>query len=70
MPREIAFGGLFFPSLLLVFIISLGVHAGFDWLAERYGWYARVWHPSLLRVAVFVCIFGVLGLLAMHGGWE
>lgn len=63
MPREIALGDALVPSLLLVFIGSMLLLWGLDWLAGRYGLYRHVWHPSLVRIAAFVCVFGSLGLL-------
>lgn len=69
MLREIAVGGLFFPALLLLFILSLALHTILDGVAARYGWYRHLWYPALFRVSVFVCIFSVLGFLLLHGGW-
>lgn len=66
MPREIAFFDAFAPGLLLVFALSLLLQWGVDWLVGRYGLYRHVWHPPLFRIALFVCIFGGLGLLAMQ----
>lgn len=65
MPRELALAGVLVPSLLPVFVFSLLLLWVLDWLAGRYGWYRHVWHPSLFRLAVFVCLFGAFGLLAM-----
>ena len=31
-------------------------------ILARRGFYAQVWHPSLFRFSVFVCMFGALGL--------
>ncbi|HEX7338458.1 MAG TPA: DUF1656 domain-containing protein [Rhodanobacteraceae bacterium] len=67
MPRELSVGGMFMPSLLLVFVVALGLLALLDWVAGRYGWYRHVWHPALFRLAVFVGVFAALGLAAMRG---
>lgn len=66
MPREIPILDALVPSLLLVFIGSLGLAWVLDRLCGRLGLYRHVWHPPLFRLAVFICIFGSLGLLAMH----
>lgn len=66
MPREVALFGILMPGLLLVFVASLLLSGLLDWLAGRYGLYRHVWHPALFRVALFVCIFGGLGLWLMR----
>lgn len=66
MPRELAIFGALVPSLLLVFVFSLLLLWLLDWVGGRFGWYRHVWHPALFRLALFVCIFGGLGLLMMH----
>ncbi|HMH68623.1 MAG TPA: DUF1656 domain-containing protein [Pinirhizobacter sp.] len=63
MPREIALGDALVPSLLLVFVGSMLLLWALDWLAGRYGLYRHVWHPSLFRIAAFVCVFGSIALL-------
>lgn len=64
MPREIAMAGANAPSILLLYLGCLLVHWLIDTLAGHYDWYRFVWHPSLFRVALFVCLFGALGLVA------
>jgi hypothetical protein len=66
MPRELAFLDALVPGLLLVFLASLLLQWGLDWLVGRYGFYRHVWHPPLVRLALFVCLFGGLGLWAMR----
>lgn len=66
MPRELAIFGLLVPTLLMVFIFSMGLLWLVDWAAGRYGWYRHVWHPALFRLALFACVFGGLGLLMMR----
>lgn len=62
MPREIAVFGLLMPTLLPLFIGSILLQWGLDTLLARLGLYAHVWHPALLRISLFVCLFGVFGL--------
>lgn len=63
MAREIAVFGILMPSLLPVFVLSLLIHVGVDWLCGHFGVYRHVWHKSLFRLCLLVCIFGVLALL-------
>lgn len=63
MPREIAFGDALIPGLLVWFVISLGLLLLIDVVIGRFGLYRFVWHPSLFRIALFVCIFGSFALL-------
>ncbi|RDS86231.1 DUF1656 domain-containing protein [Dyella psychrodurans] len=63
MPREIAFGDALIPGLLVWFVVSLGLLLLIDVVIGRFGLYRFVWHPSLFRIALFVCIFGSLALL-------
>ena len=64
MLREInVFGGLA-PSLLLYFLTAIGVFLLLDrGVASPLGLYRFVWHPPLVRLALFVCLFAALFLL-------
>ncbi len=66
MPGEISLFGVLVPGLLLVFVLSLLLQWGVDWVIGRFGLYRYVWHPSLFRIALFACIFGGIGLLSMR----
>lgn len=66
MPREVSVLGALVPSLLLVLLLSFLLQWGVDHVIGRFGLYRHVWNPPLLRLAVFVCIFGGLGLLALN----
>ena len=63
MLREInLFGGLA-PSLLLYFLAAIGLFLLLDrGLATPFGLYRLVWHPALVRLALFVCVFAGLVL--------
>lgn len=63
MPREIAIFGMLMPSLLIVFLASVLIHIGVDWLCGHLGVYRHVWHRSLFRLCLLVCIFGLLSIL-------
>ena len=66
MPREIAMFDALVPSLFLVFLLSVAVHAALDKVLGWWGVYRFVWHPPLFRFSCFVCIFGVGGLLVLR----
>jgi hypothetical protein len=66
MPREIEFYGVLMPGLLPVFLLSLLAMVGLDLVIGRLGLYRRLWHPSLFRFALFVCLFGAAGLLLIR----
>jgi len=66
MPREVAFHGVLMPGLVPVLIISLVLMVLIDMVAGRLGLYRHVWHPSLFRFALFVCLFGAAGLLLLR----
>jgi hypothetical protein len=63
MPREIVLSGILFPSLLVVFVAAAALTWLLDGLAARVGLYRVLWHPPLVRLALFVCLFGGGGLL-------
>jgi hypothetical protein len=64
MLREIdLFGGLT-PSLLLYFLAAVVLFLVIDRLLSPLGFYRLVWHPPLVRLALFVCLFAGLVLLA------
>lgn len=63
MPREISLFGILLPSLLVVFLLSAAIHVGIDWLCGHLGVYRHVWHRSLFRLSLLVCIFGAVALL-------
>ncbi len=65
MPREFTLLDALVPTLLLAFLISIALQAVLDKIFGRLGLYRYVWHPPLFRVSFFVCIFGILGLLAL-----
>lgn len=66
MPPEIEFYGVLLPSLLPVFLLSLAAMVVLDLAIGRAGLYRRLWHPSLFRFALFVCLFGAAGLVLIR----
>ena len=66
MPHEISIGGALMPGLVAVFLGCLLLMWLLDTAIGRLGLYRYVLHPSLVRLALFVCLFGAAGLLLIH----
>jgi len=62
MPREIAFHGVYMPTMTLMFLVALGVGWALDRLFSSLDVYRFFWHPALLRLSLFVCLFGAMAL--------
>lgn len=62
MLREWQIFGIFFPTLLLLFILAALACWVLDGILARMGFYHLVWHASLFRICLFVCVFSALGL--------
>ncbi|CAB3690863.1 Protein AaeX [Paraburkholderia sediminicola] len=62
MPRDIAVFDAYVPAIVLLFVAG----AVLTWMLDRViaytGLYRVVWHPSLFRASLLVCVCGVLGL--------
>ena len=63
MLREISLFGAGVPSLLLYFVAAVLLFLLLDQAAKSLGFYRLVWHPPLVRLALFVCLFSSLVLL-------
>ena len=62
MLREISLFGAGVPSLLLYFVAAVVLFLLLDQVAKSLGFYRLVWHPPLVRLALFVCLFSSLVL--------
>lgn len=60
MPREIDFFGVLLPGVLPVFLLSGLLQLGLDAVLSHIGAYRGSWHPALVRLCMFVCIFSAL----------
>jgi len=60
MPRDINFFGVLLPGILPLFLMTLLLQVVIDSALNRIGAYRRSWHPALVRVCLFVCIFSSL----------
>lgn len=65
MPLEISIAGALLPGLLLVFIGCLLLMWLLDTVIGRLGLYRYALHPPLVRLSLFVCLFGAAGLLLL-----
>ena len=66
MPREVALFGLYLPSLTLLFLLTLPPAWALDRLFAWRGLYRHAWHPTLLRVSLFTCLYCALALTIYH----
>ena len=62
MLRDIVLFGALAPSLLFYFLASIALFLVVDRIASPLGFYRLVWHPPLVRLALFVCLFSGLVL--------
>ncbi len=62
MPHDITLFGAYVPVLLALFFGGIVLSWALDRVLAYFSFYRLVWHPSLFRVCLFVCIFGALGL--------
>ena len=62
MPRETAFHGVYMPTMTLMFLFALGLAWGLDRFIASHDGYRFFWHPALLRLSLFVCLFGAMAL--------
>ena len=66
MPREIVLHGVYMPSLTLLFLMAFLLGWGLDRLFAWCGLYRHAWHPALLRVSLFTCLYCALALTIYH----
>jgi len=60
LPREVDFFGVLLPGVLPVFLFSALLQLGLDAVLSYIGAYRNSWHPALVRLCMFVCIFSAL----------
>ncbi len=63
MLRETSLFGALVPSLLLYFLASIVLFLVADRLLRLVSFYSLVWHPPLVRLAMFVCCISALVFL-------
>jgi hypothetical protein len=62
MPRELALGGIYVPTLLILFLAAAAAYLVIDWLLARVGAYRWVWHLDLFRLCLFSILFAAAGI--------
>jgi hypothetical protein len=62
MPLEFALPDAYVPTILLLFIAGAVATWLIDRLLATTGLYRVVWHPSLFRAAMLICVCSGLGL--------
>jgi hypothetical protein len=62
MLAEVPLFGALAPSLLLHFLLAVGLFVPIDRLMARGGFYRLVWHAALARFGAFLCLFSGLAL--------
>ncbi|WP_213875225.1 DUF1656 domain-containing protein [Pseudomonas sp. dw_358] len=62
MPREIAFHGVYMPIVTVMFLVALVLAWALDRFLAALNVYRFFWHPALLRLCLFFCIFGAMAL--------
>jgi protein AaeX len=62
MPRDLAVPDAYIPTILLLFVIGALIAWIVDRMLATTGLYRVVWHPSLFRASLLVCICGLLSL--------
>lgn len=60
MPRELSVFGVLIPTLLPLFLASLLLQGLLDRVLGLAGAYKVLWHPALVRLCLFACIFAGL----------
>ena len=58
--REISIGGVLVSPLLPSFFLTVPLFWVMEKLLRRFGCYKFVWHANLVRVALFIIIYGIL----------
>ncbi len=64
MRQEIAFLGLFVPTLFVAALVAGVAWFVLDGLALRLGIWRVFWHPPLARLALYVVLFAFAAVLA------
>ena len=66
MIGEFSFYGIYFPWLLLLALVALGIARVLSKVLARIGFYRLVWHPALFDFALFIIVLGVLNFILSH----
>jgi protein AaeX len=64
--RETVVLDAYMPTLVVLCVLGTLLTWAADRLLARVGLYRFVWHPSLFRAALLICLCGGLGLAVYH----
>jgi protein AaeX len=62
MPREVAILDAYMPAIIVLCFAGAVITWALDRVLAYLGVYSVVWHPSLFRASLLVCVCGGLGL--------
>ena len=62
MPRELTFHGVYMPTVTVMFLVAMVLSWALDRFMSGLDLYRFFWHPALLRLSLFSCIFGAMAL--------
>ena len=62
LPRDIAFLGVSRPNLSLLLFIAAGLGWALVRFLSGFDLYRFFWHPAMLRLSLFTCLFGAMAL--------
>jgi protein AaeX len=60
MFTEAQFGGIFFAPIVIYCVISVVIVSVVRFVLGRTGLFARVWHPALFELALYMIITGAV----------
>jgi hypothetical protein len=66
MIGEINVFGIFLPALLCLMLVALVIHMVLWRIIQLIPWYRVVWHPSLLELATYILVLGVVIRVSQH----
>ncbi|MAS25685.1 MAG: hypothetical protein CMI03_06300 [Oceanospirillaceae bacterium] len=63
LPAEFSVSGVYLPGGILLLLLLLPVFVLTDRALLRINFYQMMFHPSLIRMSIFVCIYSVCYVL-------
>ncbi len=63
MPREVVVFGVMMPAIVPLCLLCLAAMWWLDKFLSGRALYRYVWHPPLFRLALFILLFSLAGLL-------
>lgn len=66
MPAEIDLYGVYVPGLLVLAVVTIGLHMVVRRALAAAGVYALVWHRALFDIAIYLLLLGALWALSFR----